>query len=107
MAALKSILKDRLANTAVYTLEDKFSFNKTKEAIILLEALTAKSEVKAKTSILVYTTEDKANIKGFLNTDVKMINATNLKIFKLANAQTLLLTPEATKILEAKIVKNK
>lgn len=105
VAALKSILKDRLVDNHVYSLEDSFDFNKTKDVVVMLDVLSKDSNVKTKTSILVYTAEDKDNIKGFLNTEIKMINASNLKIFKLANAELFLLTPKSIALLEARITK--
>jgi hypothetical protein len=52
---------------------------------------------------LVYTGEDKAQTKGFLNLGAKTINAVNLKIFTLVNAKNLIFTPKALEILESKV----
>lgn len=103
IAAIKSILKDRLTSARIYTLQGKFSFQKTKEATQILSVLAETSKVKNKTSILVYTAEDKPNISGFLNTEIKMLNSQNIKVFRLANAEALLITPNAIASLENKI----
>jgi large subunit ribosomal protein L4 len=99
VAALKSILKDRLVDQKVYQLEDGLDLVKTKSAIQLLE----NNGITERKSILSYTTAEKDLLKGFGNTDVFLMNVTNLKIFKLANKENLVLTKAAREALEIKL----
>ncbi len=99
VAALKSILKDRLVDQKVYQLEDGLDLVKTKSAIQLLET----NGIIERKSILSYTTAEKDTLKGFGNTDVFLMNVTNLKIFKLANKENLVLTKAAREVLESKL----
>lgn len=107
LSALKSIFKDRLNEKAVYQFVDSFKFEKTKDAATTLEVVAKKEEVKTKSIVIVYTSGDKPNLKGFTNTDVQMINATQLKICKLANAKVFVLTPAATELIEERFEKKK
>jgi large subunit ribosomal protein L4 len=103
LSALKSILKDRLAADQVFQLADSFDYPKTKQAIEILEKLTKKTEQQPKAMLLVYTSEDKPNLRGFVSSGVHLLNAHNLKIFKLAQAENLLLTPKAKAHLEERL----
>lgn len=107
-SALKSILKDRLEANNIYQLSSDFDFPKTKLVFNYLSNLETFSEKnKLKNMLLIYSSQkekdDKPKIRGFLNTDIKMLNVDHLKIHKLAQAGVLLLTPEAKSILESKI----
>lgn len=103
IAALKSILKDRLVASSVYQLEKGFEYAKTKEAAVILTGLSDKTKNTIKNMILVYSADDKAMLNGFPNTDVKMINVNNLKIHKLVAAKNLILTPNALEALEKRL----
>lgn len=98
VSALKSIIKDRLNDENVYLLDGKFDFSKTKTTADFFSNL----DFEARKAMLVYTNADKTAIQGFLNTDVKMINAANLKIHKLANAVNFIMTPSAMDLIEAR-----
>jgi large subunit ribosomal protein L4 len=102
LATLKAILKDRLVDSNILTLNDQFSFNKTKEAITLLES-ASKLTNRFKDYILLYSPEDKQATKGFLNTDVELMNVSNLKLANLLNHKYIVCTPKALKILEEKV----
>jgi large subunit ribosomal protein L4 len=103
IAALKSVLKDRLADNAVYQFEDNFSFVKTKAALDTLNILTSKTGGKNENFIILYTSEDKNNLSGVLSSGAKLMNAVNLKIFKILNSKNIILTPKAKLFLEERI----
>lgn len=103
IAALKSILKDRLNEATVFQFSETFDFPKTKNAAEILTELEQKSGNKTKSTLIIYTTEDKAKLNGFPNTEAKMINACNLKIHIIASTKNLILTPNALKMLEEKV----
>jgi large subunit ribosomal protein L4 len=103
IAALKSVLKDRLNNKSVFQLDDKFNYPKTKEAVTILSKLAEKVNSNPKSAILIYTNDDKANLNGFPSSELKMINASNLKIHKLANASIFILTPKSKDLLESRV----
>ena len=104
VSALKSIFADRLQENTVYQMEDGFDFAKTKSAVEILDTFNAKNSKKnSKTSMLLYTSEDKANLAGFVNTEIKMMNAGNLKIYLLASCENYILTPKALQMLETKL----
>jgi large subunit ribosomal protein L4 len=103
IAGLKSILKDRLANNMVYILEDGFDFSLTKNTLSTVLTIRS-SEVKTdKQTTLIYTSADKALIRGFLNTDVKMMNVNQVKIFTLVNSRNVIFTPLAKAQMEEKL----
>ena len=103
LSALKSILKDRLNHNAVYQLPVTFDYPKTKQAVEIVNKLSEVTKLKSKRLMVIYTTVDKPNLAGFPNTEVQMINAFHLKIHKLANAESYILTPKALEILESRI----
>ena len=106
ISALKSILKDRLNEEVVYQLNNEFNLQSTKTAVDIITKLSDKTGVKNhKQNLIVYTAEDKVNLRGVLNTQVSMINANNLKIHKIANSKNLILTPSARMVLEQKVTK--
>ena len=103
IAALKSIIKDRLIDEAVLQLEPKFNLLKTKDTDSLLQSANTQLKSKNKDFILIYATEDKPNTLGFLNTGVDFLNVKSLKIYKLAKSKFLLFTPAAKEILEKRL----
>jgi large subunit ribosomal protein L4 len=95
ISAIKSILKDRLSEETVFRLNDGFAYSKTKEALPILEKLDSKYKIKPGKLLVIYTAEEKDNLRGFVNTGVKLINVSNLKIYKLAATENYLFTPLA------------
>lgn len=106
LSALKSLIKDRLVDDSIYQL-DNLGIDKTKEAILKIDELAKSKTVKTKNIAFVYTTEEKNSTLGFSNLDLKKVNAKNIKLTQLANSKLFLLTPEARKVLEARVLKNK
>lgn len=106
LSALKSLIKDRLVDDAVYQL-DSLNLTKTKEAISKIEDLVKIKTLKIKDLALVYTSEEKNDTLGFSNLDLKKVNAKNIKLTHLANSKLFLLTPESRKFLEERVSKNK
>jgi large subunit ribosomal protein L4 len=102
IAGLKSIIKDRLASNSVYQFETNASFSQTKIAVpaVALIRNDAKSD---KQTVIVYTTADKESIRGFCNTDAKMMNVDQLKIVGLVNSKKVIFTESARLALEAKL----
>ncbi len=105
VSALKSALKDRLVDNAVYQFGEGFEFLKTKSAVEVLTNLENKTQSKSKNMLIFYTADDKSKLSGFLSTEAKLMNAENIKIFKILNATNLILTPKAKEILETRISK--
>ncbi len=103
VSALKSILKDRLQAEHVFQFADTFDYSKTKQAVEVLDKLGRKLEAKPKSFLVVYTAEDKPKLKGFLSSDAHLLNAQNLKIFKIVQAENLVLTPAAKEFLENRL----
>jgi large subunit ribosomal protein L4 len=103
IAGLKSIMKDRLDHSVVFVFEDKFNFVQTKNALPCLSLVRPTDAKSDKQTSLIYTSEDKENIRGFLNTDVKMMNVDQVKITTLVNSRTVIMTPKAKELLEAKL----
>ncbi|MEI6728483.1 MAG: 50S ribosomal protein L4 [bacterium] len=103
IAALKSIVKDRLTDEAVLQLDPKFNLLKTKDTDSLLQTANDKLNSKNKDFVLIYTTEDKPKTLGFLNTGVDFLNVKSLKIYKLAKSKFLLFTPAAKEVLEKRL----
>jgi len=102
IAALKSILKDRLVNQLVYQFGENFTFPKTKLALQLLTKLDPQP-IQPKQILLLYTTEDKPKLNGFVSSGVELMNVCNLKIFKLVQAKNLVFTPKARVFLENRL----
>lgn len=103
ISALKSILKDRLVEDRIFQFADSFDYPKTKNSVEVLEKLVQKTQNKAKKMLVVYTSDDKNKLRGFLGSEASLINAQNLKLFKLVQAEYLLLTPAAKELLENRI----
>jgi large subunit ribosomal protein L4 len=105
IAALKFLIKDRLQASSIVLFDDNFEYLKTKDAISGLEIITKAFNLKDKQCILLYTTEDKEKTKGFCNLELKLMNAGNLKLNKLAQSQIYIMTPSSQKLLEERIGK--
>ncbi len=103
LSSLKSILKDRLDHNCVFEIPAKAVFEKTQKAIEALSIIEKKTETPISKSILVYTTEQKPQLRGFTNSGIVLINAKNIKLYKLATSQNLILTEQAREILENRI----
>jgi large subunit ribosomal protein L4 len=103
IAGLKSIFKDRLASNCVYQLEEGFNFQLTKNALSAVLSIRSKEVKTDKRTVLIYTSEDKEMIRGFLNTEVKMLNVDQIKINTMVNTLAVIMTPKAVKALETKI----
>lgn len=100
ITALKSLLKDRLEDKNVYLLDSSYQLTKTSQ---VEKFLKDEFEVKPKTILVVYTTEDKPNLLGFKNLEVSLINASNLKLNTLAKSTVYLFTPSSIALLEERI----
>jgi large subunit ribosomal protein L4 len=103
IAALKSIFKDRLVNDTVYILPEGFDFQLTKNSISTVETIRPSDVKTDKQTTIIYTTEDKDMLRGFLNTDVKMMNTEQVKITTMVNSRRVIFTPKAKEVLEAKL----
>jgi large subunit ribosomal protein L4 len=102
LSAIRSLLKDRLdADNGFYL--DNITVDKTKDAANFAVNLSTAKEMKSKKIAILYTTPEKDSIRGFCNTDVQMINAGNLKLSRLANANSYIMTPAAVELLEARL----
>jgi ribosomal protein L4 len=95
-------LKDRLVDSEVY-LFDTIDYPKTQAAVEILNTLSAKTGNKAKNTVILYTSEDKAGLSGFVSSEARLMNAANLKIVNLVNSKSLVLTPKAKTLLEEKV----
>lgn len=104
LAALKSLMKDRLLEETVYELS-KVKVEKTKNAAEWLESFVKNLEDKKVKSAIVYTTEDKQDMIGFKNTGISLINVGNIKINKLANAHNFIFTAAASEKMNEKLNK--
>jgi large subunit ribosomal protein L4 len=102
ISALKTILKDRLVEKKMYLLEN-LDCVKTKTALDILTKIGTQSGIKNKKTAFVYTSEDREQLRGFANTEAKMIPVQNLKIVNLLNSEALVLTPKSLEILEIKV----
>ena len=102
VSALKSILKDRLLDKRVFMFE-VVDYPKTKDAVLILDKLSSKVSTNPKSTTILYTNEDKSSLNGFVSSDARLMNASNLKIVNLVNSQNLVFTPSALGILEAKL----
>ena len=89
----------------MYVFPQDFKFEKTQSAVEILNNLQAKTGVKNKQNVIIYAQSDKEFLRGFVNTDVTLINAENLKISPIANSKNLILTQSAQTILEARFEK--
>ena len=105
IASLKTILKDRLMDNSVFELETGFDFLKTAQSIDLLQSLETKTGNKIKQTVLVYTSDEKPNLRGFVNTGVFLLNACNIKIHKIVAHKNVVLTSGARQLLEERVSK--
>jgi large subunit ribosomal protein L4 len=105
IASLKTILKDRLMDNAVFELATGFDFAKTSQSVDLLQNLEVKTGNKIKQTVLVYTSAEKPNLRGFVNTGVFLLNASNIKIHKIVAHKNVVLTSGARELLEERVSK--
>ncbi len=103
ISALKTIFRDRLDENFVFELDSKFNFDKTKDSVVFTEQLAKDTKTTAKNAIIVYTSEDKEGLNGFLSSEIRMTNVNRMKIMELANAQNIIFTPAARKEVEARL----
>jgi large subunit ribosomal protein L4 len=103
VAALKSIIKDRLIEDSVYHFAPAVVIEKTKDASNWLEKMGKSGQIRENKIALVYTTSEKPHLIGFKNTDVVLVNAKNIKIHTLANALHFVFTPLALTCVEEKL----
>jgi large subunit ribosomal protein L4 len=102
LSALKSILKDRLVDNEVY-LFDSVDYPKTQAAVEILNTLSTKTGNKVKNTVILYTSDEKVGLSGFVSSEARLMNAANLKIVNLVNSKSLVLTPKAKTLLEEKV----
>lgn len=102
VSALKSIVKDRLVENRIFQIEDT-AVIKTKDALDCLDVIYSKQSAKTKQTLVIYSAEDKENLKGFNNTGVNFLNVKNLKIFKIVHSSVVILTPSAKEFLESRL----
>ena len=103
LAALKSIFKDRLANEVVYQFSDSFNYDKTKDAVPSLFSIRNEKSKSDKQTCIVYTSADKEMLRGFTNTDAKMMNVLQLKVHTLVNSLRIVFTPSARLAMEERL----
>ncbi len=103
IAGLKSIIKDRLDHSVVFVLPAGFDFAQTKNAIPVVASIRPSDVKTDKQTTLIYTSSDKEAIRGFMNTEIKMMNIDQVKIITLVNSRNVILTPQAKEALEAKL----
>ena len=103
LAALKSIIKDRLIDDTVFSLKAKTTVDKTKDAATWLEKHCEQTQTRQNHIAVLYTPADKAALIGFKNTDALLVNVNNMKIHKLANAHNLVFTVAALEKMEEKL----
>jgi large subunit ribosomal protein L4 len=102
IAALKSVIKDRLSEDHIFQFK-KPAFTKTNVSTDFIEVFIKNHDMKSKHIAVIYDTQDKENLRGFVNTDVALINVNNVKIHKLANNVNFIFTENSLKILEEKL----
>lgn len=101
-SALKSALKSKLEANEVFELGSK-DFTKTKDAIPAIDLIAKELKTKPERSLIIYTTDEKPSMKGFSNTGVTLMNAKNLKIFRILQAGGVIMTPAARTLIEEKV----
>lgn len=101
-SALKSIIKDRAVNEMVFQL-DPGNFLKTKNALESLTPVLDKTKSRLSKIVMLYSTKEKPSTLGYSNLELAKMNIGQIKLINLVKADVLLLTPEATSILESKI----
>jgi large subunit ribosomal protein L4 len=105
ISSLKTILKDRLIDNSVFELAKGFDFPKTSQSIELLQNLEKKTGNKIKQTILLYTSAEKPNLRGFVNAGIFLLNASNIKIYKIVAHKNVVLTAGARELLEERVSK--
>lgn len=105
ISSLKTILKDRLVDNSVFEFVKDFNFPKTSQSVNILQNLESKTGNKIKQTILLYTTSEKPSLRGFVNSGLTLLNASNLKIYKIVAHKNVILTPGARELLEERVSK--
>jgi large subunit ribosomal protein L4 len=105
ISSLKTILKDRLLDNSVFELVKGFDFLKTAQSVDLLQNLETKTGNKIRQTILLYTTAEKPNLRGFVNAGISLLNASNIKIYKIVAHKNVVLTSGARELLEERVSK--
>jgi large subunit ribosomal protein L4 len=105
ISSLKTILKDRLVDNAIFEFSAGFDYPKTSLSIDALQNLETKTGNKVKQTIMLYTTAEKPNLRGFVNSGLTLLNASNIKIYKIVQHKNMILTPGARELLEEKVSK--
>ncbi len=103
IAALKSVIKDKLLNNAVAELSSTISYVKTKDFTAGLNTFSATKGIKTNKIAIIYNIQDKDNLNGVVNTDVQLFNVNNLKISEMVNSRYFILTESARSYLESRI----
>jgi large subunit ribosomal protein L4 len=101
LTSLKTLFVDRALADSLLGFA-KLTVAKTAEASAIVDALVKAAGISAKRMALIYTTAELAGVRGFGNLDIKLINANNMKLSELANAEKYLLTPGALELIEAR-----
>lgn len=102
ICALKTIMQDRLNDECVYQLKETDSYDKTKATVEAIAKFNLATTSKAKNIMVVYTTEEKPMVQGFTNTEVSMINVSQIQVHKLTARPFFVFTPKAAAALEAR-----
>ena len=103
IAALKSVIKDKLLNNAVAELAPSIIYAKTKDFTAGLNTFSATKGIKTNKIAIIYNIQDKDNLNGVVNTDVQLFNVNNLKISEMVNSRYFILTESARSYLESRI----
>lgn len=103
VAALKSVIKDKLLNNAVSELAQTVSYQKTKEFTTGLTTFAETKGIKATKIAIIYNTQDKNNFNGVANTGVQLFNVNNLKISEMVNSRYFIFTESARAYLETRV----
>ena len=103
IAALKSVIKDKLLNNAVSELAPTAIYSKTKDFTAGLTSFSETKGIKTNKIAIIYNIQDKDNLNGVVNTDVQLFNVNNLKISEMVNSRYFILTESARSYLESRI----
>ena len=102
VAALKSVIKDKLLNNAISELASVVTYTKTKDFTAGLTNFAAAKGIKTNKIAIIYNIQDKENLNGVANTDVQLFNVNNLKISEMVNSRYFILTESARSYLESR-----
>jgi large subunit ribosomal protein L4 len=102
IAALKSAIKLKLNDSKVFELTGK-EFLKTKDTENVVNIISKETETRATQQLVLYTSEEKLNMRGFSNTGVRLMNAGNLKVYRILQAGGIAMTPAARALIETRL----